>query len=393
MALAGVSRPRRGESAPHGAALRSALPAVCIVARLPISPSEPFIRDHVERLPARTAFLQGWMPLVGGKPALSRPRRLVHRALSLLGEHRDHVVSAAYAAAFRKTGAIAVLAEYAQAGILVLDACRIADVPLVVHFHGYDASVKDLLRREADAYRRLFAQAAAIVVVSRAMGQKLQGLGAPPEKLHYSPCGVDCTQFRGASPAAAPPTFVAVGRLTEKKGPTHTLRAFAAVRREHPEARLRIVGDGPLRAECEALVEELGLGGSVTFLGVQPRRVIQEEMRAGRCFVQHSIEAASGDTEGTPVAVLEAGATGLPVVSTRHGGIPEVVIEGRTGLLVDEGDWPGMAQAMSTLAGDPQLAAQLGSAARQHVQEHFSIDRSIARLWQIVESCAKRAQS
>jgi glycosyltransferase involved in cell wall biosynthesis len=116
-------------------------------------------------------------------------------------------------------------------------------------------------------------------------------------------------------------------------------------------------------------------------------------MRAGRCFVQHSIEAASGDSEGTPVAVLEAGATGLPVVSTRHGGIPEVVIDGRTGLLVDEGDWQGMARAMATLAANPRLAAQLGAEARQHVEEHFSIDRSIARLWRIVESCAKRARS
>ena len=90
--------------------------------------------------------------------------------------------------------------------------------------------------------------------------------------------------------------------------------------------------DGPLMSECRRLAQVLGIEQSVTFLGAQAPAVVREEMRSVRCFVQHSVEAASGDCEGTPVAIIEAGATGLPVVATRHGGIPDVVIEGRVAL-------------------------------------------------------------
>ena len=112
-------------------------------------------------------------------------------------------------------------------------------------------------------------------------------------------------------------------------------------------------------------------------------------MESARAFVQHSVEAPSGDAEGTPVAVLEAGASGLPVVATRHAGIPDVVIEGKTGLLVEEHDVAGMADAMLRLIDDPPLAANLGAAARDHVRAHFSMERSIDRLWRIIAPCCE----
>jgi len=111
------------------------------------------------------------------------------------------------------------------------------------------------------------------------------------------------------------------------------------------------------------------------------------EMSQARAFVQHSVEASDGDCEGMPVSILEAGATGIPVVSTRHGGIPDAVIEGKTGLLVDERDVAGMAQHMFQLAKHPALADQLGRAARVKMRSEFSMERSISRLWYIIESC------
>lgn len=365
---------------------------VCIVAEATPAPSETFIRDHIERLPGRVVFLHGWMPKVGSRPALSLPRRLLYRAgRELLGHSPDRVVAGAYAQAFRKCRAAAVLAEYGPSGLMVLKACRRASVPLVVHFHGYDASVKTLLERYAEAYRHLFAYAGAIIAVSRAMEKRLVSLGAPAAKVHYNPCGIDCARFGGADPASAPPVFLAVGRLVEKKGPLLTLQAFASAHRAHPEARLRMIGDGPLLGECQALIQQLGLGEAVTMLGLQPHSVVQQEMLRARCFVQHSVEAASGDTEGTPVAVLEAGAAGLPVVSTRHGGIPDVVIEGETGLLVSEGDSASMARAMARIVEDPPLAGRLGAAARIRVEENFSVGRSLERLSTIIESCIRVA--
>ena len=148
-----------------------------------------------------------------------------------------------------------------------------------------------------------------------------------------------------------------------------------------------MVGDGPLLTPCRDLARGLGIESSVAFLGAQSHHVVRDEMLAARAFVQHSIEASSGDCEGTPVAILEAGASGLPVVATRHAGIPDVVIEGETGLLVDEKDVTGMASRMRRLAEDPGLAGNMGRAAREHIRRHFSMERSIDGLWRIIEGC------
>jgi Glycosyl transferases group 1 len=103
----------------------------------------------------------------------------------------------------------------------------------------------------------------------------------------------------------------------------------------------------------------------VTFLGEQPHDVVAAELRGARAFVQHSITAVDGDSEGLPNSVLEASATGIPVVSTRHAGIPEIVVDGTTGYLVDEHDVPAMVTQMERLLGDPALAATLGRAGRR----------------------------
>jgi len=108
-------------------------------------------------------------------------------------------------------------------------------------------------------------------------------------------------------------------------------------------------------------------------------------MRRARGFLQHSIRASDGDSEGTPVAILEAQASGLPVIATRHAGIPDVVIEGRTGFLVDEGDVKRMAEGIARVAEDSPLATALGAAGRSRVLESFTMERSIDRLWGIIE--------
>jgi glycosyltransferase involved in cell wall biosynthesis len=148
-----------------------------------------------------------------------------------------------------------------------------------------------------------------------------------------------------------------------------------------------MIGEGPLLKQCQDLAATLGVSDAITFLGGQDHSIVQGEMKSARCFVQHSILAPSGDCEGTPVSILEAGAAGLPVVSTRHAGIPDVVVEGKTGFLVDEEDEVGMADHMIDLARHPDLAARMGKAAREHVRENFSMDRSLDNLWAIIQSC------
>jgi colanic acid/amylovoran biosynthesis glycosyltransferase len=350
-------------------------------------PVEEFVRAHADGLPARVTLIHGLPPRIADRPILSRSilNRAFRKAGRLLWRREwEWEITSAYLRAFRRDRPNAVLAEFGQSGVVVLDACQRMGLPLIVHFHGADVSKHAVLHEYGERYRTLFREARAVVAVSRAMVKRLISLGAPPEKVHWSPCGVDCGGFSSASPADAAPVFLAVGRFVEKKAPHLTILAFAEVLRRHPQARLRMIGDGPLLDACRDLARRLDVAPRVTFLEAQPHPVIQEEMRRARAFVQHSVVAGSGDSEGTPVAILEAGASGLPVVATRHGGIPDVVLENGTGLLVDEHDVTGMAEAMLELIDNPTLAAELGAAARDFVGAHFSMEHSLRRLWKII---------
>jgi colanic acid/amylovoran biosynthesis glycosyltransferase len=363
-------------------------------------PGQSFARAHADRLPCRVCVVHGdWSrplfldhaPMRSTHP-VSEFGRLARRALAYwVGRNGDQdEITSTYIRAFRRARCDAVLVEFGNIAVQTLDACRRLRLPLVVHFHGFDVHSRSLLERYGTRYDELFSQAKALVVVSRTMENALLALGAPAAKTHYVPNGVDAADFTGGSPADAPPTFLSVGRFVEKKAPQLTIAAFRPVRQRHPDARLRMIGDGRLLGACRDLARGLGLADAVDFLGTQPNEVVAEEMRRARAFVQHSVVAADGDSEGMPVSILEASATGLPVVSTRHAGIPEIVAEGETGFLVEEHDVDGMTLHMNQLAADPCLAAALGTNAKRRVIEQFSIDASIAQLWCVIQSANER---
>ena len=150
--------------------------------------------------------------------------------------------------------------------------------------------------------------------------------------------------------------------------------------RAFPQAHLDLVGDGLLRARCEAAVAEHGLGGRVTLHGYRGHAEVAALMARAAMFVQHSVTDPDGRIEGFPVAIAEAMFTALPVVSTRHSGIPEHVRDGATGFLVEEGDVAGMAAAMARLLADPGVAAGMGRAGRAWALEHLSRPASYGRL-------------
>jgi colanic acid/amylovoran biosynthesis glycosyltransferase len=143
--------------------------------------------------------------------------------------------------------------------------------------------------------------------------------------------------------------------------------------KEIPSARLLMVGDGPMWEEAKTFVKENQLENHVTFLGPKSQDEYLPLLQAAHVFIQHSIVTQAGDSEGTPVAILEAAACGLPTVSTRHAGIPDAVIEGETGILTDEHDIKGMAEACIFLAKNPSEIAKMGNAARKHVVENYDV--------------------
>jgi glycosyltransferase involved in cell wall biosynthesis len=181
-------------------------------------------------------------------------------------------------------------------------------------------------------------------------------------------------------PPEKPPVFLAVGRLVEKKAPLVTLAAFREVVQAFPQARLNMVGDGPLLAACRAFVEQHDLEDRVSFLLARSPDYIAQALQESCCFVQHSVTAADGDSEGTPVAILDAGLAGLPVVSTRHAGIADVVVEGKTGYLVAEHDQAAMAERMKDILRHPETARQMGLNASAHVLKNYAVPVTIAQL-------------
>lgn len=367
---------------------------LCVAKNQEIGLTETFIRVQIERLPAEVSVIHGSPPcLEEGKAPLAVPApvQIYLRVRRRLSGHRTAWSSrtAEYVSLLKASGAEVVLAQYGTTGVAVMEACRRLGLPLVVHFHGYDASRTDVLEKNQEGYRSLFQQASALIAVSRKMRERLIQLGAPPEKVVLNPCGVSLKVFEAGSPAGSGPVLLAVGRLVEKKAPHLLLLAFAQVHRQCPEARMRLVGDGPLRHVMEELAVGLGLEGAVELLGAQPHDVVGSEMQRARAFVQHSVVAANGDSEGMPISILEAGASALPVVSTDHAGIPDAVLDGETGFVVPERDVNAMAERMLQLVRDPLLAEQMGKAARRHIAERFSQEYRLGRLWDVIESAHK----
>ena len=208
-------------------------------------------------------------------------------------------------------------------------------------------------------------------------------IGCPEDRLHVNPSGADPEQYEPGRPE--PGRILAIGRLVEMKAPQLTLAAFARIAGRFPEAHLDMVGAGPLQAACEAVIREHGLEARVTLHGAQSHDACAALSGRAAMFVQHSVTTSTGQKEGFPVAISEAMAAQLPVISTRHSGIPEHVQDGVTGLLVEEGDVEGMAAAMARLLEDPGLAAAMGKAGRAYALVDLSRARARETLWRIID--------
>lgn len=281
-----------------------------------------------------------------------------------------------------------VLCEYGPTGVKMANICAGLNLPVVVHFHGFDAYRSDVLGDYAEDYRKMWKQVAAVIAVSEDMKRQLLTLGAEEHQIHLVPYGIETDQFPMGNPAETPPQMLAVGRFVAKKGPVKTLEAFAKCKAEVPEARLVMVGDGPLWEEAKNWVNRHNLTDSVTFSGILSPADISAEMQKSRAFVQHSLRPPDGDSEGTPLAILEAGASALPVIATRHAGIPDVVIEGETGFLVTEGDVEGMAAHMIRVCQNPALAGEMGRKAASRIREFYTSARYLGTLQKLLTEVA-----
>lgn len=354
-----------------------------------ISPSEnaiteTFILQHRERLEGKIHYMYGGIiplnanngkRLIYKNPIKRLSAYISGKAINLQFNEKENALYNY----LRNNKIEVVLAEYGHAGANVMMVCKKLQIPLLVHFHGHDAFLNDLLSNYKERYKEMFSYATTIVSVSNLMTKKLISLGCPSEKILYNPYGPIC-DFYSLINKWEGKTFLSVGRFVEKKSPIITLSAFKRTLTTHPDAKLIMVGDGPLLKVCKKLVKDWGIDKSIQFKGAIPHRKIIGYFSECIAFVQHSITPPSGDSEGTPVGILEAGAAGLPVISTKHAGISDVVIHMETGYLVDEFDEIEMANYMVKIASDINLAKKLGLSARKRVYDHFNLDRHISLL-------------
>ena len=212
------------------------------------------------------------------------------------------------------------------------------------------------------------------------MKAALVDLGVHEARIKLIPYGVPCQEFHKSDFTGHEACkFLMAGRLTAKKAPQISIRAFAACARKNETCTLEVIGAGELKNECAALVKAEGLEDRVTFSGEKPNCYVREAMARSSVFLQHSVTSHGGDKEGWPVAIAEACASGLPVVATRHAGIINQVVHGETGFLVEENDMSGMIHYMHELASSAQLRTRLGDAAACHISQ-WDTSLQIAKL-------------
>jgi colanic acid/amylovoran/stewartan biosynthesis glycosyltransferase WcaL/AmsK/CpsK len=273
-----------------------------------------------------------------------------------------------------------VLCHFGPTGDLMVRLRKVFDArwPVATFFHGYDLSVL-LDEKGLGIYNQLLREGDFFFPVSSFFHKRLVKMGAAANRTAVQRMGVrPQTAWRQTmGDPAREFSFVSVGRLVEKKGLEFAIRAIARCRQMNPEIKMNlcIVGDGPLLERFRDIVVDLKLEDVVCMYGSVPREEVQARLLAANAFVLPSVTTEAGDIEGIPVAISEAMAMGLPIVSTYHSGIPEIVEHGVNGLLVPERNIHALAEAMCHIARDRGLAYRLGQAGRAKVERDLNLDR------------------
>ena len=358
-------------------------------------PSETFIRRHIEGLaPGKTVVIcdtvlippaGNWnvdCPVHCTSSRVNWGFRLLRRQLT---SGRLLPVIDPLLRFIRKHNVGVVLAEYMDQSLPLFRLLRGTGVRFFVHAHGHDMS-RCLRQQEYITGYMEYANADGIITISHYGKQRLVDLGLPKERIHVVYNGVDVPECVPPKPAHdGKMRCVAVGRMTNIKAPILLLESFRRAVVQNPHLHLDYVGGGELFAMAAHYLRAWKLENSVTLHGVKPSSFVAEVMNRADIFLQHSAtDPTNGDQEGLPVAILEAMAKGLPVVSTRHAGIPEEVVEGETGVLVDEGDVEDMAVAIVRLADDPELRNRMGVAGHRRALDQFTWQRNRDELQRVM---------
>jgi colanic acid/amylovoran biosynthesis glycosyltransferase len=262
-------------------------------------------------------------------------------------------------------------------------------LPLVTTFYGLDVNKLARKRVWKKRYERLFEIGDRFTVEGKYMAAALIAIGCPEEKIKVIPIGVDVEKIlRHRVPTGGETIKILfVGLEREKKGSLEAAAAFAWVARKHPHCQLHILGSGPFEKPVRDILTRAAVIDKCIFHGYVPFDAYCSLLGRMDILMAPSVVAKNGDTEGgAPVTVIEAQAAGIPVLGTRHCDIPNVVIEGQTGLLCEEHDTQSLIANLTKLVEDSELRKRMGHAAHIHAARHFSIERQVQELNRLYRS-------
>lgn len=328
----------------------------------------PFPRVHVVDHPGR------W-----------HPRRVYNRILAAFGMGKARTskwpqIRDRLQRAIQQIEPDVIHAQFGPAGVLIGPVAAAVNTPLVVSFHGYDVSILAQEDFWIEKYQALFKQADVLHTVSSHIAERVEQLGGPASRIHVVHNGIRLQRFQlqtkhDTNQINSPIQCLHVGRLVEKKAPVHLIRAFKHAQKQLKDASLELViaGDGPLRTDAEQEASRLGIRNSVSFEGWVPHDAVPQLMEESDIYTMHCVTASDGDQEGMGVTFAEASAMNLPIVTTRHNGIPDVVVDGETGYLVPEKDVVAMGDMISKLSKSKRLRRRMGKKGRNYIKNNFDL--------------------
>lgn len=335
-----------------------------------LPPSETFIYEELKNI-------KRYKPIVFTRKRMNL-KRFPYKRIKWLHHNPCKV-----AHTFKRKKIRLIHARFGNAGVKMMKVKRYYKVPLLTSFHGFDLPTRRNKRKKyLRQLPRLFRKGDKFTVPCYFMKDQLIRYGCPRRKIEVLYSGVDLKKF---------PYFqrdlkrehvriLGVGRLHKKKGFRYLIKAFRKVLDHHPTAELVIVGKGDEKQNLKKLIKKYDLNDHITFKGDLPHHKVTQELEKADIFCLPSITTSDGNHEGIPNALKEAMATGLPVVSTYHGGIPELIEDQVEGFLVREKDVDGLADRICLLIEYPELREQMGKKGRERIETQFNSARQVKKL-------------
>ena len=360
-----------------------------------LGPSSTFIYNQLKTI--RSYKVTVLTQLKGNLDQFPHPRIVSISDLPFWQRHLEYLTNyfgrfSCFKKTIREQNIKLIHAHFGWEGIFILPLRRYFNLPLVTSLYGSDINRwprKAVYRRQL---QRLFSEGDIFLAVSNDLRKTAVSLGCPEHKIMVHDWGIDLERFKPSVTREEKDALkiLMCGRLVEYKGFKEGIEAFAQSLKNHRTIGLEIIGDGPLKKELVRTIQKLGLEKHVTLSGSKTYQEVARAMREADIFMMPYSVGKHGEREGLPNVIKEAQATGLPVISTALGGVPEVVREGVTGFLIQEKDPAGLAQKLSLLIEKPELRTDFGKKGRELVEQKYDLVKQTRKLEDIYRKLIRK---